>query len=237
MIKEAIQYIVNLANTEIIELHGQKYSTKSLSHVMEPGPAKIEISTLSGLVDYIKKVKEENLIYGPRIIHVVSPTEVKVYTETMGDMSRDLLVDCEALLPTVKLNQYIDVENFIIMLQSSFIDEVGAQSVLKCAGNITVEEVRNFSDDGVSQQVTGRVGINKLADIPVPNPVVLKPYRAFIEVEQSASRFVFRLREGKAGMEAALFEGDGGAWRREAILSVKYWLEEELDGEPVVIIA
>jgi hypothetical protein len=108
---------------------------------------------------------------------------------------------------------------------------------LKCAGNISVEEVRNFSDDGVSQQVTGKVGINKLADIPVPNPVVLKPFRTFIEVEQPASKFIFRLHEGRTGLEAALFEGDGGAWKREAMLTVKYYLEDALKDVPVVVMA
>jgi hypothetical protein len=237
LIKEALQYIVDLAKAEIIELHGQKYSTKQLTRVMEPAPAAINITTLSGLVDYIKNDVEANLEYGPHIVHVVSPTEVKVYTEARKDMTRDVLSQCVASLPALTLNRYMDLESFNVMLQSSFIDEVGSQSVLKCAGNITVEEVRSFTDDGISQQVTGRVGIQKMADIPVPNPVVLKPFRTFIEVEQPSSRFIFRLHEGQKGLEAALFEGDGGAWRREAIITVKLWLEEALEGEPVVIMA
>jgi hypothetical protein len=238
LIKEALQYIIDLTKkNEVIDLHGQKYSTQPLKQILEPGADNIGITTLSGLVDYIKKVKEANLEYGPRIVHVVSPTEVQVLTETKKDMSRDELIRCVAALPSLTLNKYMDLESFNIMLQSSFVDEVGSEKVLKCAGNITVEEVRNFSDDGISQQVTGRVGINKLSDIPVPNPVVLKPFRTFIEVEQPFSRFIFRLHEGQKGLEAALFEGDGGAWRREAIITVKEWLEEALEGVPVVIMA
>lgn len=237
MIKEAIQYIISLTQAEIIDLHGQKYSSKLISHVKEPFPNEIEISTLTGLVDFVRKVQESNLKYGPKIIHVVSPTKVAIYTESKGDMQRELMISCVPALPTMKLNQYIDTENFIIMLQSTFIPDDESQKVLKCAGNITVEEVRNFTDDGVSQQVTGKVGINKMSDIPVPNPVILKPFRTFGEIDQPASKFIFRLHEGKLGLEAALFEADGGAWKREAMISIKYYLEEELKGTQVVVMA
>ena len=52
-----------------------------------------------------------------------------------------------------------------------------------------------------------------MADVKVPNPVTLRPFRTFIEVEQPESKFIFRMREGG---RCAIFEADGahGSWRR-----------------------
>ena len=102
--------------------------------------------------------------------------------------------------------------------------QFGVHKVVK---NIKGETVRNFGDDGVSQKVEIKQGIATVAEAVVPNPVVLAPYRSFPEIEQIESEFIFRMREG-SGIEMALFEADGGAWRIQAIASVKRWIEKEL---------
>ena len=51
---------------------------------------------------------------------------------------------------------------------------------------------------------------------------------AFREVEQPASFYVLRMT-GETG-KVALFEGDGGAWKLNAIARVRDWLVR--DGEP-----
>lgn len=61
----------------------------------------------------------------------------------------------------------------------------------------------------------------------MPNPVYLAPYRTFAEIEQPVSKFVFRM---ESGPKAALFEADGGAWKNEAILKIKEYLQKELSG-------
>ena len=49
----------------------------------------------------------------------------------------------------------------------------------------------------------------------VPNPVILRPYRTFMEVTQPAISCVFRVRKGP---ELSLHEADGGEWRLFAML-------------------
>ena len=44
--------------------------------------------------------------------------------------------------------------------------------------------VANYGDDGVSQKATITKGIAGKEDVIVPNPVTLRPYRTFLEVEQ-----------------------------------------------------
>lgn len=63
----------------------------------------------------------------------------------------------------------------------------------------------------------------------VPNPVKLKPYRTFLEVDQPVSEFIFRMKQDKYdGVLCALFEADGGAWKMEATERIKKYLESEL---------
>ena len=64
-----------------------------------------------------------------------------------------------------------------------------------------------------------------LDNILDPNPVTLRPYRTFNEVEQPASQFVFRINKLA---NLALFEADGGKWKLEAVESIANYLKNEL---------
>ena len=70
----------------------------------------------------------------------------------------------------------------------------------------------------------------------VPNPVTLRPYRTFMEVEQPAISCVFRLRQGHM---LSLHEADGGLWRLEAIQSIKAFLVQAMVdlGQDIPVIA
>ncbi len=95
-------------------------------------------------------------------------------------------------------------------------------------GNVSEDNIRQTGDDGVSQAVTINQGIATKADVRVPNPVDLAPYRTFLEVEQPTSQFIFRMKDGPRG---AIFEADGGAWRNQAIVNIREYLKEELAEE------
>ena len=233
MIKEALQYLIGLGKNEIAEINGQKYTTCNITHVKQPVPSAIEISTLTGLVDYIKssidKHASEKLL-----IHVASPTMVYACSGLKTDVNRDYYLNCFALIPKIPFDIFHDVEKFNILLQSCFIGNDDTEAVLKVIGNIKEENVRQACDDGISQVVTAKVGIARVSDVTVPNPVVLRPYRTFTEVEQPESKFVFRMQDGP---KAALFEADGGEWKGKAMLNIKEYLEFELNGCNVKIIA
>lgn len=110
--------------------------------------------------------------------------------------------------------------------------------MLKLVGNVKEEAVNTIGDDGVSQSVVAKMGVATVGNVKVPNPVLLKPYRTFVEVEQPESNFIFRMRKGP---ECALFEADGGAWKLEAIDNIKEYLTaelaEEIESKKVFIIA
>lgn len=231
MIKEALQYIVGLKEAKLLEIHGDTYSSKSLECIGKyiPRAAAIEMNTLTSLIDYIKS--KVDTMSEKMIIQVVSPTEVELYSALDSDRKREKLVKVEAMLPEFRFNSFVEKESFVIGLQSKFLDDPNTDKalVLKFAGTVENKTVAEYGDDGVTQKASVKTGIASKSDAIVPNPVKLKPFRTFLEVQQPASRFIFRLKDTKyEGIECAIFEADGGAWKNEAMQNIKSYLADEL---------
>lgn len=236
MIKEALEYLVGLGRPVTHSVDGRIYSTQQLRPVTEPVPESIDVTTLSALVGYvasdcdllIKNGKVDRLT-----AHIVSPTEVKLYAPAVGDFKvRPELLCAKPLLREIPFGRYITGEEMVVLLQTCFVRGVGDwQKVIAVAGNVTDGATREYTDDGVSQAVTARVGVATKADVLMPNPVMLAPYRTFPEVEQPISSFVFRARSGGGDSKPtfALFEADGGAWRIEAMERISDWLKGASD--------
>ncbi|MDH6371791.1 hypothetical protein M2444_003590 [Paenibacillus sp. PastF-3] len=235
MLKEAFQYIVGLGNKEIKTVGEQTYATGNLELVAEATTTTLKVRNLSGIVEYIQNDYDSQ---PPVLIHIESPTEVRVLSTFNRDKRRNILVQAEALLPTIPFKNFISVEEFIILLQSCFVQSVDRDTLLKVVGNIKEDNVKTTGDDGISQSVTAKTGITAVADVKLPNPVTLKPFRTFVEISQPTCSFVFRMQDGP---RAALFEADGGAWKLQAMADIKEYLtkslEQEIKSERVVIIA
>ncbi|WP_067725341.1 hypothetical protein [Oceanobacillus damuensis] len=236
MIREALQYIVSLGVAEIHVENGQSYSDKKLHLLEEPTAAPFKVHTLSGLVDYLKSSDLDSK--DPKIVHVVSPTEVRVESYLNADKERDYFLQADALIPNFRFDNWYSTEEFNIKLQSCFVKNDDRDIMLKVVGNITEDQVKTVSDDGVSQAVVAKVGVASVGNVEVPNPVELAPYRTFVEVVQPESDFVFRMQSGP---RCAMFEADGGAWKNEAIENIKEYLsaalKEEIEKDDITIIA
>jgi len=233
MIKSALEYLIGLGKNEIIEVEGFKYSTKNINKILEPRCKELNISTLTGLVDYIKTNIDN--VSTKFLIVVNDYKSVSVLNPLNKDMARNTYIDTEAIIPEIKTSRFLDIEEFNIMLQSCFLDSDDKASVLKLIGNIKEENVKTTGDDGIAQSVTAKAGIARVEDVVVPNPVKLVPFKTFVEIDQPEIKYVFRM---KSGPSAALFEADGGAWKLETMLRIKKYLQEELkDFTNVEIIA
>lgn len=234
--QEALKYLVNLGEEKdpIVMLDQGTFTKASLSRVKEAKASVLTVSTLTGLVDYIKSDLDK--LPEKLLIQVISPREVALYSPLNADREREQYISAEAILPdNVVYDRFIGTEQFNIMLQSAFVDVGTKSALLKYTGLIQDEAVKTTGDDGVSQQVTVKTGVASVGQAIVPNPVELAPYRTFPEVEQPISKFIFRMQEGP---KAAIYEADGGAWRNKAILNIKEYLQEELkELENIEIIA
>lgn len=235
MIKEALQYIVGLGNAEVKEYtlpDGKKgmYSDKPMHRLETPVSIadKLYLHTLTGLVDYIKS--NTDMMAEKMIVEVQSPAKVHLYSQLNSKRSREYLIEVDAMLPDFAFNEYLDHEHFCVSVQSKFIDSDDRKNVLKFAGTVENGTVAQYSDDGVTQKATIKTGLASKGAAIVPNPVTLKPYRTFLEVDQPASDFIFRMKEYSGSISCALFEADGGAWKIEAMQNIKTYLQKELEG-------
>lgn len=227
-LKELVQYVNELAQPNFEDYGGIHYSDKKMYPMDFCLRANaIRMSTLTGLVDYIKAEIDDST--EKMIVQVVSPTEVELISALDDDRKRETLVSIAAMIPHFKYGQYMSSEEFIIALQSKFIGNDDRDLLLKFAGTVKNESIAQYGDDGVSQKATIKTGISTVGDAVVPNPVKLRPFRTFIEVEQPESAFVFRMRQNDfGGVESAIFEADGGAWKNVAMKNIKEYLQFEL---------
>ncbi|MEN6440514.1 MAG: hypothetical protein ABFD97_18220 [Syntrophobacter sp.] len=230
-----VEKICELAKPEIIMVDERPYSTKRLEAVHDPSPDAFEIHTLTGLVDFINGIDSIN---GQKaMLHVFSPTVVDLVGHIAGEfMKRDCFAQAKHINPTFRFGSWMDLETFIINLQAGFVPDAMTEAILKVAGNLKDETVSNFNDDGRTQAVTAKSGISMVTKVALPSPVTLQPFRTFMEIEQPASSFIFRMKQQGNGQQpaCALFEADGMAWQLEAMQRIKTWLQKETTGFQVI---
>lgn len=237
MLKEFIEFLLELKRPETVEVKDRTYATKGLTRVdAERDVTTITVRNLSGVVDYIKS----NFDHEREVmIQIASPTEVNVYDALNNDNERRNYIKAAAMLPEVTFERYMGREEFNVMLQACFVESGSdKQKVLKVIGSIVEEKSLAQQDDGMTQRVTINQGVATRGVENVPNPVSLKPFRTFVEVNQPESDFILRLREGGS---VALFEADGGAWELNAMENIRAYfqleLQELIEAKKVIIVA
>ena len=238
MLKSLYEAIRKDAPAQEIKLNGRTYTTGSIFKVGRPLPDPLRVKTLTAIVDYLKS-NVDSLGFSNLICHIESPASVKIYSGLLGDFNeRDLYIEANLEQLQLKFNTYLSGETFNVLLQSCFLDYPDDVTKATDRGLVlaycsSVREVAEgvTLDDGVTQAVTVKKGIAAVENVTLPNPVTLRPYRTFTEVEQPASQFVFRAAEGP---EFMLVEADGGAWKSEAMQNIKKFMEFEVPGLAVI---
>lgn len=230
MTKDALQYVVGLRKAEVIEIGGESYTDREVHRVNRELRAEpIKMSTLTSLLDYLKAGVDG--MAEKMLVQVASPVSVRVLSMLDMDRKRECLAEVSASVPEFPYGRYMDQESFIIALQAKFLPGDDRELLLKFAGTVRNESIAEYGDDGVTQKAKVKTGISTVGDAIVPNPVRLAPFRTFTEVRQPGSAFVFRMRQA-SGVECAIFEADGGAWRNEAMAGIKAYLQDGLKGLP-----
>ena len=221
-----IKRIEELSVPTIFPVGDRQFSSKSLTVIKPASPDSLTTSTLTSIVKYFKSFNNpENYL-----IHVKGPSEV--YIASLLDpayQTRKIELSAECLMDEFPFGRKMDVEQFIIALQAQFVQDDTTAAILRLVGNITAKAEQSTLDDGVTQTITAKTGITRVENTAVPNPVTLRPRRTFIEVEQPASMFVFRMSALPGEKPTcALHEADGGAWKNAAVKNIANFLEFEL---------
>jgi len=199
-------------------------------------PYEIKVFSLNGLVDMIKADVDGMFAEGnpTHIVRVTNETTVEVISPALGLRQRRYVrITCDAPVPHIAFGRFLETEDFQVMMQTCFEETEARNVVMQLAGSMSKEQSMRKSDDGMAQTVQVKTGVVSVGDVTVKNPIPLTPLRTFHEVEQVTSPFILRFDENA---KAALYEGDGGAWKLHAVTRVANWLREKLEGCNVCVI-
>lgn len=202
----------------------------------------LHTNSLSSVADYIKSNADFDALAsdGRKIIHVEDEKTVWLYTEMNSFKKRSALLLASAWVSSFPFGQWLSLENFIISVQANFVTDEHRDELLSFVATVKQDTGVEQQDDGVTQKVTTRSGVSLSRTSKVPNPITLRPFRTFSEVEQPESAFVFRIKaEEGCGVKAALFAADGDAWRHDAILKIRDYFQTHViaEDDSVIVLA
>lgn len=235
-----VETIRNLTREGLtVEIGAKKYSVHDLKMVVDNRPLKtLELQTLTGLVSYLD-AQIDDMVFTPALCIVHDHENVSVVDE-IDEQTRKREVIVRASLPAhgnkFPFGEYIEHEKFIIGLKSMFVESPDQEELILYVSLLSINNTLDVNDDGISQEAVVKRGISgALKDKAMaPTIVLLKPYRTFLEVPQPASNFLFRMKafEGRVPM-CALFEADGGAWKKKAMENIAAYLKKEMTFEVI----
>ena len=236
-LKEAMEFLTNLSREadkpQVLEICGKTYANKNLTRYdKKPKADNITARTLSSMVDYIEHCNSE--FPGKMIIQIKDEKKVLLMSVLDDERDREVLFTSQAETSEFRFDQWYDQERFMIELQANFQENEDREILLKMAGNVEKKNDMAFSDDGKTQVATMQVGVASKADVIVPNPVTLIPFRTFQEIDQPESKFVFRIGNDNIP-KFKLIEAEGGIWKTKAVESIKEYFSDMLHDMPAEI--
>lgn len=225
----------------VVQVGGVEYSTAQLVDLRKPDPEPrtIELTTLQGIADFARATAERDEYAKRRFgvfLQVLSPERVELCTGIFGEFNqRVVLARANAIAGGFKFGAWHTPEVFTTLLLSQFEPDEDRARVFELTGTVESGASIATADDGVSQMVTVRRGIERRLEAVGPGRMFhLRPFATFSEVPQPRRPFILRMQPGNANAvppqphTCALVEADGGRWRLEAIHSIKEWLVLEL---------
>ena len=235
MTREAMEFIQELTNKaapvhQPMEICGKTYVNERLIRMDEkPMAEPLTVSTLTGLMDYVIGCADDYTdMFGRKMVfHIQDPQTVSFFTFLNGERKRETLCRAKAEVNEFFFDRWIGQDTFIISLQSNFEANEDRDLVLKFSGNAMKQNEIAYADDGITQTATMKMGAASTANVKIPNPVTLRPFRTFQEVAQPETQYVFRMRDND-GLQFLLADSSNGIWKNEAIYHIKTWIYDEL---------
>lgn len=234
MLTNLVEKIISLSKIRTIKIGEIFYAKSALARIKDPAqssPATRIFNTLLGLVEYCKNINDST-----KFISVVGPEEVHLFGGMDPDNDNIQFHYAKAQLPVknFKFDIWHELETFIIGVMGMFDETDDKDLILSILSNLANEHVIQNVDNKMSQTLQIKTSITTKANIEMKNPVLLRPFRTFREVEQPASNFILRYKNQGDSLVANLIEADGGAWQLDAISNIKAWLS--MNVEDVIII-
>ena len=232
-LKEGIDRLLSLSTPDYIEVEERTFVTENVKEIVPKTISPLVVHSLQGLVDYLCDCKD----MGGKMIQIVDPTRCIVMDEAADQIHRhrEYFAEARLIQTGFPFGQYMPQEDMIVALHTQFRQSANRDKLLKiCAGLIVRAEVQT-TDDGLSQRVQAQVGITRVQEVDIENPVMLQPIRTFTEVQQPEAPYVVRIKGGeKIAPTLAIYEADGGQWKNVAIGNIRDWLSVKLPGTKII---
>jgi hypothetical protein len=216
---------------------GYQLSTKTLHELdmRPPQPSAMELETLSGFVDAIEHgAYPASYTLADLVVQVDTPGSVFLRSKKVDEYGRRAVLAWAKLpkLAAFPFGEFVGHESFYISVMSLFASyQDDRDYVLKMATSVSSGQTITTSDDGITQQAVIQSGAALKSETTLKARVNLSPFRTFREATQPTSEYVFRVKQGDKGVNLALFESDGGAWRITAMQNIKTWLTNALKAQ------
>lgn len=227
--RETFDRIQEVAAPTLNEVGGVTYSDKGLVAVEPPMPKPLAVATLTSLVGFIMS-RPAGYMDG-KIIHVSEPHVASIVaphgTETNSTYEY-LHASAERAGLRGITEDWSDLEEFIIKMNTLFDvtkgDHLAVRSTLSV---VTADSTLILTDDGTSQNIAMKSGIQRKESGELPNPVMLAPFCTFPEIEQPQLPFILRLKRRGEGLQARLFPVESPGWKAVCCSEVRCWLNKE----------
>lgn len=231
---DAIKEIKTMAleASEVKTINGLPYTAKKPTLVAPPEVEPIKMMSLSSLILFADKAELKPEVTA---FHIESPTRVRIVSIGYNTFMQRQVLAVADVGDQVKNNfdygSDHNLEEFIIALKSGFQETDNLNTLIDIVSQVLISEDDEIEDDGVSQKVSAKAGVHLKSKVELPNPVALKPFKSFPEVEIPDEKFVFRVskRDRSYGSNKASFKLFGSksmAWQLDCVEKIKSFLTE-----------
>jgi hypothetical protein len=199
MLVQALEWFKLHIGSEQIEVDERQFVRLGYEEQTPPQPKAMAFNTLAGFADFTKLALADNpsafvLVDSSRSVGLYGPLNPVYRTREKLGQANPITAIGGSFSYEVRLNQ----EDFVTHVQAFFVDdeETDKALLLRIAGNLRASDVRTLEDDGISQQVATAKGVTMSEMAVMPNPVSLREYGTFPEIEQPLRKAIVRVRGG-----------------------------------------
>lgn len=240
MLKEMIETIARLTEKKIntFSLGANTYTNADLSLIKKSAhisPESIKFPSLAGLLAFVETATNAKTaaftgIKSTLSLHIVDHFHVELIGNLQEDNNNARFVYAVATpsFETFTFGRRYDSEEFYIALQSLFVDTPARETLLNLISEISDEHLTTKVDDGFSQAVKVKTGLAKFSNVEVKNPIPLRPFQTFPEIEQPELNLILRFKSKPPEVLCALIAADGGMWKVTAEHSIAEYLAAAL---------
>jgi hypothetical protein len=234
MISEAIAKIIEIHNPPsptFIDKAGVERHTKSGDVLRLPTLDRTSGRSLESVVEVVSKygdILEIQCSIDQVLVNGIVEDNMCLYTKLIHAATPILPKDFPFGSP-------MDPEMFIIKASDFFERDDNYKSMIAALSCITDVQETVTSDDGVTQTVTYKSGINRKDSGKLEPFVTLRSFRTFREVEQPQDTYLIRLSKGKDGPLVALYEASGYRWKQSCSEAVYKYIRDRVDPKHLVV--